>query len=86
MNTDQKTRRQFLTATTRGAAAGLAASAALSAGPLGAFAQEQADDKSERSAKFPYGKAEHCILIWLGGGASHLDTFDPKRLGRKSRR
>lgn len=24
------------------------------------------------------GKARACILIWLGGGASHLDTFDPK--------
>ncbi|MEO6808134.1 MAG: DUF1501 domain-containing protein [Isosphaeraceae bacterium] len=24
------------------------------------------------------GKARSCILIWLGGGASHIDTFDPK--------
>jgi hypothetical protein len=23
-------------------------------------------------------KAEHCILVWLDGGPSHLDTFDPK--------
>ncbi len=23
-------------------------------------------------------KARSCILIWLGGGPSHLDTFDPK--------
>jgi hypothetical protein len=23
-------------------------------------------------------KAEACILLWLGGGPSHLDTFDPK--------
>ncbi len=29
----------------------------------------------------PLGKAEHCIFIWLGGGACHLDTWDPKRLG-----
>ncbi|MEM7561231.1 MAG: DUF1501 domain-containing protein, partial [Planctomycetota bacterium] len=29
----------------------------------------------------PQGKAEHCIFIWLGGGACHLDTWDPKRLG-----
>src|SRR4051812_16712448 len=21
---------------------------------------------------------KHCILIWLAGGASHIDTFDPK--------
>ncbi len=27
------------------------------------------------------GKAEHCIFIWLGGGMSQIDTFDPKRLG-----
>ncbi len=23
-------------------------------------------------------KVKHCILIWLAGGASHIDTFDPK--------
>jgi Protein of unknown function (DUF1501) len=27
------------------------------------------------------GKAEHCIFLWLAGGMSHVDTFDPKRLG-----
>jgi len=27
------------------------------------------------------GKADACILLWLGGGAAHLDTFDPKRKG-----
>lgn len=32
------------------------------------------------------GSAEHCIFIWLGGGASQIDTWDPKRVttdGRK---
>jgi len=29
----------------------------------------------------PKGKAEHCIFIWLGGGMSQVDTFDPKRRG-----
>ncbi|MFO0910777.1 MAG: DUF1501 domain-containing protein, partial [Isosphaeraceae bacterium] len=29
----------------------------------------------------PRGKAEACIMLWLGGGAAHLDTFDPKRRG-----
>src|SRR5689334_11553094 len=24
------------------------------------------------------GPARNCILIWLAGGASHIDTFDPK--------
>ena len=31
--------------------------------------------------KFPKGKAEHCIFIWLGGGACQIDTWDPKRRG-----
>src|SRR5215213_9590388 len=29
----------------------------------------------------PLGKAEHCIFIWLGGGAGQIDTWDPKTLG-----
>lgn len=33
------------------------------------------------SAQQPIGKAEHCIFIWLGGGMSQIDTFDPKALG-----
>ncbi len=32
-------------------------------------------------AHFPMGKAEHCIHIWLGGGAAQVDTWDPKALG-----
>ncbi|MBX3436604.1 MAG: DUF1501 domain-containing protein [Planctomycetaceae bacterium] len=39
-----------------------------------------AEDKSQR------GSAEHCIFLWLGGGASHIDMWDPKRVttdGRK---
>jgi len=27
------------------------------------------------------GKAEHCIMIWLGGGMAQIDTFDPKAMG-----
>ena len=27
------------------------------------------------------GKAESCIFIWLGGGMSQIDTFDPKKRG-----
>ena len=30
---------------------------------------------------FAQGKAEHCIFIWLGGGMSQIDTFDPKAMG-----
>jgi hypothetical protein len=31
------------------------------------------------SDPMPRGKAEACIFIWLGGGACHIDTWDPKR-------
>jgi hypothetical protein len=24
------------------------------------------------------GKAEHCVILWLGGGMAQMDTFDPK--------
>jgi hypothetical protein len=27
------------------------------------------------------GKAQHVISLWLGGGVSQVDTFDPKRVG-----
>ena len=33
------------------------------------------------AAAMPKGKAEHCIFLWLGGGMSQIDTFDPKRRG-----
>ncbi len=28
-----------------------------------------------------HGKAAACIFLWLGGGAAHIDTFDPKVRG-----
>jgi len=33
---------------------------------------------------FPMGKAQACILLWLGGGPAQVDTFDPKPLGDPS--
>lgn len=30
---------------------------------------------------FPMGKAEHCILLWLGGGPAQVDTWDVKAMG-----
>ncbi|MFT6863145.1 MAG: hypothetical protein ACJAVK_001706 [Akkermansiaceae bacterium] len=33
----------------------------------------------------PQGKAEHCLFIWLGGGMSQIDTFDPKKQGRSKK-
>lgn len=35
----------------------------------------------EEKQPAPQGKAEHCIMIWLGGGACQIDTFDPKAMG-----
>lgn len=29
----------------------------------------------------PHGNAQACVLIWLGGGMCHVDTFDPKTVG-----
>lgn len=40
-----------------------------------------AEATSGHIAHFPKGKAEHCIHIWLGGGAAQIDTWDPKALG-----
>ncbi len=59
------TRRQFITQSA------LAAGAATLGAPL--FAEEK-----KAAASIPLGKAEHCLFIWLGGGMSHLDTFDAK--------
>src|SRR3989442_15974203 len=61
------TRRTFLK---RASAAVISAAAA----PHLAFADEPA-------RAYPKGKAEHCIFIWLGGGACHIDMWDPKRPG-----
>lgn len=35
---------------------------------------------------FPAGKVEHVIMMWLGGGSCHIDTWDPKRLGDATKR
>jgi hypothetical protein len=34
-----------------------------------------------RIVPHPKGKADHCIFLWLGGGMSQIDTFDPKKRG-----
>ena len=53
----------------------LAASAAAACAGRLAAANPHADTKPI------LGKAEHCIMIWLGGGAGQIDTWDPKQLG-----
>jgi hypothetical protein len=66
-------RRKFLQHTTQ---AGLLASAGVTA--VAGFAHGA---KKKEEIEYPKGKAEHCIFIWLGGGACHVDTWDPKRQG-----
>ena len=65
-------RREFLAHTGAGAAA-------LAWGGLSPLAG--AEKKT-----YPQGKAEHCIFVWLGGGAAHTDTWDPKRTGDPAKR
>lgn len=36
--------------------------------------------------ELPHGSAESCIFIWLGGGMSQVDTFDPKTRGSSKER
>lgn len=68
-------RRQFLARTAK---AGLVSST-LSGLPGTAGLLPAAQKKEE--INYPKGKAEHCIFIWLGGGAAHIDTWDPKHKG-----
>lgn len=45
------------------------------AGTLGLSSVAQADLPKRM------GKADHCIMIWLGGGQGQIDTWDPKQKG-----
>lgn len=62
-------RRQILkhTAVVGGAAA---------AQPLLSQSMARAEDAAANET--PLGTAEHCVMIWLGGGAAQIDTWDPK--------
>ncbi len=69
---------------------GAASATLLTAGKLPAGEAPDASpskpDAEELPAGNPLGKAEHCIMIWLGGGAGQIDTWDPKALGDPLRR
>ncbi|WP_437193530.1 DUF1501 domain-containing protein [Planctomicrobium sp. SH527] len=67
---EASSRRDFLKYAAAGTAGLVAGSAGLN--PLLASTAKKA---------FPKGKAEHCIMIWLGGGSAQMDTWDPKRRG-----
>lgn len=60
-------RRSFLNST-----AALSASAWAGRAAVG---QENAEQQMQP------GKAQHCVMIWLGGGMAQIDTFDPKAMG-----
>src|SRR6516165_1567584 len=48
----------------------------------GSAARAAADPLAPRATHFP-ARARHVIHIYLNGGPSHLDTFDPKPLLKK---
>ncbi|MEY2879103.1 MAG: hypothetical protein RLZZ15_1483 [Verrucomicrobiota bacterium] len=70
-------RRDFLTASAAASTAALLPRFARGA----AATSTAASAAAHASAALLKGKAEHVISIWLGGGMSQIDTFDPKRRG-----
>lgn len=50
-------------------------------GTLAATAATTSTGALASEVQSPLGKAEHCVMIWLGGGMAQIDTFDPKRVG-----
>src|SRR5690606_12429181 len=46
-----------------------------------AAALAAATGRASETPTVPLGKAEHCIFMWLGGGAAQMDTWDQKRKG-----
>lgn len=48
---------------------------------LGTIVPPLRAEEQGSAVSLPRGKAEHCIVIWLGGGAGQMDTWDPKALG-----
>ncbi|MEX0791879.1 MAG: DUF1501 domain-containing protein, partial [Pirellulaceae bacterium] len=73
-------RRQFLAST---AQAGIGAAMLGSGALVGSLA---AEESGHRRPVAPLGKAEHCIMLWLPGGAAQIDTFDPKRKSKDGRK
>jgi hypothetical protein len=53
----------------------------LSTSILAGVATSAFGSRALAAESFPRGRAEHCIFIWLGGGACHVDMWDPKQRG-----
>jgi uncharacterized protein (DUF1501 family) len=45
---------------------------------FGALVARWLSPRAAAAADTPRAKARACILLWLNGGPSHIDTFDPK--------
>lgn len=60
-------------------ASSLAAGGTIAAGGLAG--RNASSVLASDATEVPAGAAEHVIFIWLGGGMSQIDTFDPKRRG-----
>ena len=41
-------------------------------------AEQAKGPSAPRVAHFPKARAKHCIFLYMEGGPSHIDTFDPK--------
>jgi hypothetical protein len=65
-------RRSFLSLSSSGLASGL-----VSAWLAGLARERRALADGGRSSR-PPPRADACVVLWLNGGPSHLDTFDPK--------
>ncbi len=53
----------------------------LAAGALSTLGRVTSAKEKSVAVPPPMGKAEHCIYVWLGGGAAQMDTWDPKTKG-----
>ncbi|MCA9066859.1 MAG: DUF1501 domain-containing protein, partial [Planctomycetaceae bacterium] len=74
-NGNSMQRRTFLRSSGTSTAAAMAAGAALNSG----IANQTVAALSHSAAMA--GRAKSCIFVWLGGGACHIDTWDPKVVG-----
>ncbi len=52
--------------------------ASLGAAAFTSMLAEAAGGDSAQGPHFPAAKAKHCIFLYMEGGPSHIDTFDPK--------
>ncbi|HSN99330.1 MAG TPA: DUF1501 domain-containing protein [Candidatus Nanopelagicales bacterium] len=61
-----------------GAAAAAGAASLLGRRLFGLAEARAADSPPPTGARAPAPRAKHCIVLWMNGGPSHLDTFDPR--------